>query len=188
MEKKEVRKKVNSLILAMSRSERDRRSAEVERNILSLDEFRDARCVAAYVALPFEVKIDALMLECLETEKTLMLPRTIWSERRMEMISVSDINTALVPGPKGIMEPVGEGIISPVEIDLVIVPGRAFDRSCNRVGQGGGFYDAFLAKLRADCVRCAPAFDVQIFDSVPVQNHDLPVDIVVTEKDVYRRP
>ena len=188
MEKKEVRKKVNSLILAMDRSELDKRSAEIQRNILSLRKFRDARCVAAYAAVSFEVRTDDLMLECLETEKTLVLPRAIWSERRMEMIRVSDINTSLAPGPKGIMEPVGEEIISPVEIDFVIVPGRAFDRSCNRVGQGGGFYDSFLAELRPDCVRCAPAFDVQILDSVPVDDHDLPVDIVVTEGDMYRRP
>ncbi len=188
MEKKEVRKKVNSLILAMSRNERNRRSAEIEQNILALKEFRDARCVAAYVSVPFEVRTDALMLECLKTGKTLVLPRAIWSERRMEMIGVGDIDTALVPGPKGIMEPVGQEIISPEKIDIVIVPGRAFDRSCNRVGQGGGFYDAFLAELRPDCVRCAPAFDVQILDSVPVHDHDLPVDMVVTERDVYRKP
>ncbi len=187
MEKKEVRKKVNSLILAMSRSERDRRSSEIQRDILSLRKFRDARCVAAYVALSLEVGTDTLMLECLKTEKTLVLPRVIGSEHRMEMIRVSDINTSLAPGLKGIMEPVGEEIIPPVEIDFVIVPGRAFDRSCNRVGQGGGFYDSFLAELRPDCVKCAPAFDVQILDSVPVHDHDLPVDIVVTEKDMYHR-
>ena len=103
------------------------------------------------------------------------------------MIRVDNMDTEFMPGPKGIMEPVGEEIIRPENIDLVIVPGRAFDRSCNRVGQGGGFYDSFLTKLRGDCVKCAPAFDVQILDNVPVCDHDLQVDIVVTEKDTYRR-
>ncbi len=168
MEKKEVRKKINSLILEMSKRELDKRSAEIQKNILNLEEFRDARCVAAYVAMSFEVRTDALMLECLQAEKTLALPRTIWNERRLEMVRVDDVDTELTPGPKGIMEPVGEEIIQPGDIDFVIVPGRAFDRSCNRVGQGGGFYDAFLTKLRENCLRCAPSFDVQILDSVPV--------------------
>jgi 5-formyltetrahydrofolate cyclo-ligase len=164
-----------------------RLSEVVQQNVLDLEELRRARCVALYAAMPLEVSTDILIRNFLAEGKVVLLPRTVWSERRMDMVRVSDPDTDLAPGPKGIMEPIGEEIIAPGDIDLVIVPGRAFDRSCNRVGQGGGFYDSFLAGTRQDCVRCAPAFGMQIFDSVPVQAHDLPVDIVVTEKDIYRR-
>ena len=187
MEKKEVRRKVNALILEMSEDERKDRSEKIQSDIAALKELRDARCVALYIAMPFEVSTDILIRTCLADDKTVVLPRTVWSERRMDMVRISDPDTDLAPGPKGIMEPIGDEIIATGDIDLVIVPGRAFDRSCNRVGQGGGFYDSFLAGTRPDCVRCAPAFGVQIFDSVPVDAHDLPVDIVVTEEDTYRK-
>lgn len=187
MEKKEIRRKVKAAVLAVPRKERDRRSQEIQQRVLGLAEFRDARCVASYLALPFEVTTDALMRESLTAGKMLVLPRVVWNEGRMDMVRVTHMDTDLILGPKGIMEPTGEEIVPPADIDLVVVPGRAFDKACSRIGQGGGFYDAYLAKLRADCVTCAAAFDVQVLDSVPACGHDVPVDMVVTETYMYRR-
>lgn len=188
MEKKEIRKRINTAILAMPTSERERLSVEIQRKVTAIPEFRDARCVAAYCAMPFEVITDAIMREALNDNKILCLPRTNWEARRMDMVRVEDMDSGLAPGIKGIMEPTGMEIIQSYDIDLVIVPGRAFDRSCNRIGQGGGFYDAFLAKLRPDCMKCAVAFDIQILDSVPTEEHDLPVDMIITETEIHRHP
>lgn len=188
MEKKEIRKRINTAILAMPTSERERLSVEIQRKVTAIPEFRDARCVAAYCAMPFEVITDAIMREALNDNKILCLPRTNWEARRMDMVRVEDMDSGLAPGIKGIMEPTGMEIIQSYDIDLVIVPGRAFDRSCNRIGQGGGFYDAFLAKLRPDCMKCAVAFDIQILDSVPTEEHDLPVDMIITETGIRHPP
>ena len=186
MEKREIRKEVNRLILGMDSEERDRRSGEVQRRVIGLPEFRDARCVAAYVALPFEVSTVRILGEVIARGDILSLPRTNWDAHRMDMVRVEDIDRELAPATKGIIEPTGNVTVAPAEMDFVVVPGRAFDRSLNRVGQGGGFYDAFLEALRSDCVRCAVAFDLQVFDEVPVEEHDRKMSMLVTETEVLR--
>ena len=73
----------------------------------------------------------------------------------------------------------------PAALDLIVVPGVAFDRRGGRLGQGKGFYDRLLTQVRPDTLLVAPAFECQIFDSVPTLPHDRPVDRVVTETNVY---
>jgi 5-formyltetrahydrofolate cyclo-ligase len=186
LEKREIRKEVNRLILGMDPEERGRRSGEVQERVVELPEFRDARCVAAYVALPFEVSTVRILGEVIARGGILALPRTNWDAHRMDMVRVEDIDRDLAPAAKGIVEPTGDVPVMPNEIDFVVVPGRAFDRSLNRVGQGGGFYDAFFEALRSDCGMCAVAFDLQVFDEVPTEEHDRKVSILVTETEVLR--
>ena len=89
----------------------------------------------------------------------------------------------LEPGYYGILTPKKEFIryIDPKEIDLIIVPGAAFDRQGYRVGFGGGYYDRFLTDL--NCMKISIAFGLQIVDKVPREGHDLPVDMIITEKE-----
>ncbi|NNE11608.1 MAG: 5-formyltetrahydrofolate cyclo-ligase [Ilumatobacter sp.] len=72
----------------------------------------------------------------------------------------------------------------PSELDIVIVPGTAFTAAGDRLGQGGGWYDRFLSELRPDCVTIGVAFAPQIVDELPVEPHDIPVQVVVTERGV----
>jgi len=65
-------------------------------------------------------------------------------------------------------------------VDVVIVPGLAFTERGDRLGQGGGWYDRFLAGVRADCVTIGVCFDEQVVAAIPVEPHDVPVDRVVT--------
>jgi 5-formyltetrahydrofolate cyclo-ligase len=186
LEKSEVRREVTRRILEMDPGERAKRCADVQQRVIELPEFIDARCVAAYVALPFEVSTDRIMSEALARGKALVLPRTDWGAHRMDMVEVSDLESDLVEGGKGIMEPSRGAPADVGRIDFVVVPGRAFDRACNRVGQGGGFYDVFLRSLQPGCVTCAVAFDMQVFDTVPVREHDVKVGLLVTETEACR--
>jgi 5-formyltetrahydrofolate cyclo-ligase len=94
----------------------------------------------------------------------------------------------LTPGHAGIPEPdPGSAWAAPDEFDLVIVPGVAFDDACGRLGLGGGFYDAFLPTLPPRVRTMALAFDEQIVERVPRDEHDERVDIVVTPSVVHRR-
>ena len=93
----------------------------------------------------------------------------------------------LESGSYGIPEPrPGLPPASPESIDLIVVPGSAFGRSGDRMGYGGGFYDAFLPRLRADTPRIALAFELQLVDDVPQEDHDLRIDVVVTERGALR--
>jgi 5-formyltetrahydrofolate cyclo-ligase len=88
----------------------------------------------------------------------------------------------LSPGTYGILEPKKEKIkpTSIHEIDIVLVPGVAFDRFGHRLGQGGGYYDWFLSKTNV--VSIGLAFEFQILKEIPVEPHDQRVDLIVTEE------
>ena len=73
---------------------------------------------------------------------------------------------------------------NPQTIDLVILPGIAFDRKGYRIGFGGGYYDRFKTRLRNDSILLAPAYDFQVLEHIPAEAFDQPVDMVVTEKEI----
>ena len=97
----------------------------------------------------------------------------------------------LEPGYRGIPEPKASlrrepgRIVAPEDIELAIVPGLAFDTSGNRLGRGGGFYDRFLLKLPPTATVVGLAFDCQVFESIPVEPHDRPVDFLITETALF---
>jgi 5-formyltetrahydrofolate cyclo-ligase len=87
----------------------------------------------------------------------------------------------------GAGEPVDGEVINPSEVDVVVTPAVAFDRSGRRVGYGGGFYDRFLPKTRPDSTRVGIGFDVQLVDDdLPNGHFDLRVDAIVTDAEVVR--
>ncbi len=72
------------------------------------------------------------------------------------------------------------------DLDLIIAPGLAFDRRGGRLGYGKGYYDKLLRQVRGDATKLAVGFECQLFAEVPVLPHDVRMDIIVTEKAVYR--
>ena len=93
----------------------------------------------------------------------------------------------LVPGPARALEPPASSPSLPLDaIDLIVVPGVAFDARGGRLGRGRGHYDATLARLRPGTARVGLCFDEQVVDRVPVEPHDVPLDVVVTGSRVLR--
>jgi 5-formyltetrahydrofolate cyclo-ligase len=75
----------------------------------------------------------------------------------------------------------------PADLDVVVLPGIAFDRQGGRLGQGKGYYDRLLADVSSKCTLIGLAFDVQLVEEVPMEPHDVRLDILITESDLYRR-
>lgn len=130
----------------------------------------------AYVAARGELSLEPLLVEILASGRALCLPRCEeagrMSARRVTALS------QLVPGAYGLLEP-GEGCPEtvPEEIDVVLVPGTAFDARGGRIGQGGGYYDRFLPRTHA--YRIGVCHDFALLGSVPVLAHDQRMDAVV---------
>ena len=126
-----------------------------------------------------ETLLDAVLRDALETGKTLALPRCEGEGvmRAYRVARPSDLRR----GAYGIWEP-DETCppIEPDDMDLILVPGTAFDRQGDRLGQGGGYYDRYLAQTRA--VRIGVCHDFALLDAVPTQTHDARMDGVVTPK------
>ncbi len=154
-------------------------------SLLALDEYAKARSVMLYAPIPGEVDCRPIAVAGWKDGKTVLLPRVTWAKRHMVAVPVHSLDQKLVAGRNGLREPDGEPW--PVEkIDLIVVPGLAYDRHGNRLGRGGGFYDRFLARPGLAAHTCGLAFSVQVVRELPVHPNDYPVKVLVTDKEVLR--
>jgi 5-formyltetrahydrofolate cyclo-ligase len=154
--------------------------------ILATDVFRRSKTVMAYSSFGSEIDMSPLLLAVLEYGKQLLLPKVNRAAGALEVYEVRNIKSDLRAGVWGILEPVPEicACRAPSEPELILVPGAAFDRQGGRIGYGRGYYDKLLASCRD--VNYFPhtisaAFEVQVVDEVPMESHDVRIDLLVTE-------
>lgn len=143
--------------------------------------FRNAKSIMAYVSCASEVETGAFIKATLESGKRLFLPRC-YGSGVMDSVQIHCIDT-LVPGRYSIPEPDDSlQAICKQEIDLILVPGLLFDTDGARMGQGGGYYDRFLADYRG--MTCGLAFSMQVVEKLAVKPHDVRVHALATEHGV----
>jgi len=177
-EKSELRRRVRAARDAWSPEQRADASAGLCAAIVALRPV--AGTVMSYVAFGSEADLSTINDAVLADGHRLLVPRV----EGTEIVAVER-----VPGGEtrrssfGIEEPVGPPV-EPAEIDLVLAPGVAFDRRGGRLGYGAGYYDGFLPKLPAGTPVIGVCFSVQVVDAVPVEEHDVRVDVVVSERGV----
>lgn len=153
----------------------------VQRRLLQSRQFRGAGCLALYSAIHNEVHTDAVARQALALGKTLAYPRVAGDH--LEFVRVQD-PVELVLGAFGVLEPKGQGVVPLAELDLIVVPGVAFDRTGHRLGYGRGYYDRALAACREDCLLFGFAYDSQVVASLPTAQHDRKLSFLVTESDM----
>ena len=188
--KAKLRKRLHGLRDALTPEERARHSGSITRDILALAAYREARTFMAYMTFGTEFITDALVRDALENAKTLVLPRIDRSQNRLETYAVQDLESELAAGPWGIREPLPDRCraVAISEIDVVLVPGLGFNTDGDRIGYGRGYYDRLLQYRSRRTTLVAAAYSIQVVDTVPVGEHDIPVDIVVTEAGTHHRP
>ncbi len=178
--KRELRRQVRAARAAMAPAEHDAASARIVARLDELHEISQASCVLLYGASPEEVDVTEAARTIRRRGGRTLYPRVAGDD--LELVEVTD-TTPLEPGFRGILEPVGPAV-SPSEVDAVVVPGIAFDRSCARLGQGKGYYDRLLPGI--DGAWIAVGFACQLVEAVPTGPHDQRVDAVVTDVAVVR--
>jgi 5,10-methenyltetrahydrofolate synthetase len=156
------------------------KSQEITRRLVALPEFRSAKRVMFYWALPYEVQTKDLIAEASALGKKVLLPVMRNGEMSVRYFTGFD---KLKPGAKGILEPTSNDAVKE-RIDLIIVPGLAFDNKGTRVGSGYGCYDSFL-KLTVG-KKLGLCFEAQLVDRLPCEGKDIPMNIIVTDERVLR--
>ncbi|MBI5142548.1 MAG: 5-formyltetrahydrofolate cyclo-ligase [Nitrospirae bacterium] len=173
---------------AIPAEEKSAKDALIARNLVELDEYRDAGLILFYVSFRSEAATLELVMRTVADGKRVAVPKVFRAERMLRFYPI-DSPDELQPGYLGIPEPKADsaGEIDPADADMIVMPGAAFDRLGNRIGYGGGYYDKVIAALgRPMPTLVALAYDEQIFDAVPAEPHDQRVDMVVTESEVIR--
>jgi len=178
--KKEIRKKVLDTRDTMSRGKRTAKSREIEERLFSLPEFKSARVILFFASFRSEVDTGPMIRRALTFGKRVVLPKVQGTE--LVLYEISDLDKDVSPGTWGIPEPHEPRPVMLDEIDLIIVPGAAYDEQGNRVGYGAGFYDKLLPAFKKMTV--ALAFEIQIAPNVPSELHDIPIKKIVTERRV----
>lgn len=178
IEKAEFRKKIATLKKSFTSEDLLSRSEEILSVLEITGVFQDAKNVFIYNSLADEVQTIDFINRWSES-KNFYLP--VVDDGDMVFRAYSSSIT-YNKSSYGIEEPLGENFTAYNKVDLVIVPGIAFDRKMNRLGRGKGFYDRFLGKIKAPKVGIC--FDFQLFDKIPVDKHDIEMDYVVSENEL----
>ena len=157
----------------------------ISKRLQETPDFKHSKAVMFYVSLSSEVDTLPLLEKELHSKKRCVV--VPWVDRRNETlisVEIHDWKKDLVRGAYGILEPRGDLVRSfdLNRLDLVLVPGLAFDREGHRLGRGKGYYDRFLKRLPRHVKRFGLAFDFQLFDAAPVGNLDVPVDRVISNR------
>ena len=184
-QKAEIRRAVLAKVAAMSDKQRHDGSVAACSRLTALEVFQHASVVMLYMPLASEVDLTPVAIRCFQTGKTVCVPLVDWKRRDMEPVEVTSFDDHVMEVDEhGLRMPRGGAPIPPNLLDLVVVPGLAFDAHGHRLGRGGGYYDRFLGRLRRTAATVGLGFDVQITDEVPVNDGDVSVDIVVTDRRV----
>ena len=159
-------------------------SALICARIQAVDLFDKATVIGIYLALPGEVQLDPLIEHCRKFGKRICVP--VYNESLKTCVMVEwHANTELVAGKWDVLEPSEHRLVHDNQIDLMLVPGVAFDTNGERLGRGGGYYDRMLATSQAD--HLGVAFQFQIVAALTTEPHDMPMELVVTELHFYGR-
>lgn len=164
-------------------------SQKIISTLIKLPVFKKSQNIMLYLSFGNEVDTFKLIELCKEQGKKVIVPFCVKEGRQIIPTEITSVEEDLVRSKFGYLEPKKE-LVKPVdtqEIDLIILPGLAFDRSCYRISYGGGYYDRFLGKLNFTIPTIGLVYDFQIMDLAPVEEHDIPVDYVITDKRIIVR-
>jgi len=184
-----LRKKWMKKRKKVAKKEGDIKSKIISKKILSLKEIKESKNIMIYVSYRSEVSTNKLIISLLNKNKRIFAPYCIKDEKRMEVVEIENPDQDLEKGAYGIKEPakrIRNNKIDPKNLDIVVVPAVAFSKSGYRVGYGGGYYDRFLERLANKTITIGINYEEMLFDTVPKEDHDLAVDMVVTDKRLLR--
>jgi len=185
--KKDIRK----FILEQREKIDDNIRSEWDKNIFDLfinsELYKKAKVIFVFVSFKSEVNTHQIIETALKDSKTIYVPKIQLKEKGMEIFEINSLEQ-LKLGYFNILEPQEGCLSAPMDsIDLILMPGVAFDRRGGRVGYGKGFYDRFLRNMIKTVNKIALAYDLQILDKVPMDEFDVRIDGIITNKEIIYR-
>ena len=166
---------------------RAEKSQHVFTHFLQLPEVHHAHTICLYVGVHNEVHTIPLIEKLLIQKKCVVVPVTDFANKRLHLSELHSL-TDLIETKQGLLEVLPEKIIPvrPEAIEVIVVPGVAFDEKGNRLGRGAGHYDRLLPQLKKEALRVGFCFEENLEKKVPTEAHDVPMHCIVTERRAIR--
>jgi 5-formyltetrahydrofolate cyclo-ligase len=186
MNKEEIRRNISNQRLSLTSEEIKNKSHQIFLNLLKSEEYINFPNIMFYVATRSEVQTEEMIKVSIKMGKKIFIPIILTDCIDLAPSRLFDFDRELEKGKKGIFEPKQEyrRLFPPEDIDLIILPGIAFDIRGNRIGRGCGYYDNFLRKICPSAKIIALAFEIQIVKKIPTDTNDIPVHKIITEKRI----
>ena len=185
--KERLRKRVLAVRMGLDRGRAKVSGQAILDRVLGLEAYRQAQLVHTYVSSKEnEVDTRALIGACFAHGKRVAVPVVMPGTKTLAHALIDGLDQ-LVVGPWGLAQPdpaAATWLPAEARIDLVVVPGLAFDRRGQRIGWGGGYYDRFLAQVQT--IKIGLCYDELVLDCIPGEPHDVPVNMVVAETAIYQ--
>lgn len=176
MNKTELRRQIRLQKRAMTEQQIEKASRELGEKFVSCPQYQKAKTIYGYMPYNQEVRTVPMLERALREGKQVAVPKVYGDT--MRFILVSDL-TRMEKSSMGIPEPIDDGPVADDPTALVLMPGLAFTVRGDRMGYGGGYYDKFLS-AEPDHPTVALCYDFQILESLPTEEYDIPVDLVLT--------
>jgi 5-formyltetrahydrofolate cyclo-ligase len=175
MNKQLIRKEIYKLKQSLPDETAAYLSRKICCRLVQTEEFQKAHCIALYYSIKGEVQtVEPIEEWC--KKKKIVLPAVSGENMSFYLYTGKE---HLIPGTLNIPEPVSPEMIPAENIDLFVVPGIAFDRECNRMGRGKGYYDRFLAETDKPAIGLC--FGFQLKERIPTEEHDRKMTMVIAE-------
>lgn len=183
-EKKNIRNQILQHRESLDLYTRSQWDESIYNKLINSEAYKRANTIFAFVSFKSEVDTHKIIRYALEDGKTICVPRIESKQKGLEIFKIEDFEQ-LKKGYFGILEPVEScPEADSKELDLILMPGVAFDRQGGRLGYGAAFYDRFLSKLDKKVDKIALAYHFQILDNIPMDEHDVRIDGVITEEEI----
>ncbi len=185
IDKKSIRAQIAGRRAAIDEAERTRQSEQVAQVLSTLPEIQSAKIIGLYCAARGEMSCQPLADALVALDCVIVYPRVIDTHARTMEFAIAESAAAFRPGPYGIPEPRGVSV-DPTLIDVLVLPGLGFDTQGGRLGYGAGYYDRLMPQM-PQALRIGIGFDEQIVLTLPVQDHDIFMDMVITSQGIVYR-
>lgn len=171
-----------------AQANKDEVSVAITDRFMELPEYLSAQTVMFYVDVRDEVRTRHALPAAIASGKRIVIPYCLDGELELfhlESMEELEVGMYKILEPRKELREVASKRLQPADLDLVMVPGVAFDRQGGRTGHGKGYYDKLLEHARPDAPLIALAFESQMFPEIPCESHDIYMDKVVTESTTY---
>jgi 5-formyltetrahydrofolate cyclo-ligase len=186
-DKKALRIEVLKKRESISKKEKDLLDKIILDKLYESNLYKTSKNIFVYVSFRDEINTIKLIERALLDNKNIYVPKVYNSTKTMKAIFINSLDK-LEKNKMGILEPKDDTlVIDKNDIDLIIVPGAVFDKSFNRIGYGGGYYDRYLEEIKYKNNKIALAYDFQIIDEIEAESHDIKVDYIITDKRILVR-